>query len=106
METYVVYMTASSREEAARIGRALVEQRLAACVNILGEIDSIYWWDGGVQTAQEVAFIAKTAKDKLEALTAAVKSLHSYEVPCVAALSIGQGLPAFLHWIEEETRTS
>jgi periplasmic divalent cation tolerance protein len=106
METYVVYMTASSREEAARIGRALVEQRLAACVNILGDIDSVYWWDNAVQSAQEVAFIAKTTRDKIEALAAAVKSLHSYDVPCVAAMPIVQGLPAFLHWIEEETRTT
>jgi len=105
VDAYVVYMTAADRAEAEKIGRSLVERRLAACVNILGEIGSIYWWEGRVQSANEVAFLAKTTGDKVEALMTAVKSLHSYEVPCVVALPIGHGLPDFLAWIETETRT-
>ena len=100
----LVYMTAPSPEEAERIGRALVEQRLAACVNVLGSIRSIYHWAGDIQAETETAFIAKTTDALVPALTEAVLQLHPYEVPCVVALPITGGSAAFLGWIDDVTR--
>ncbi|WP_372434991.1 divalent-cation tolerance protein CutA, partial [Nitratidesulfovibrio oxamicus] len=100
----IVYMTAPNPEEAERIGRILVERRLAACVNVLGSIRSIYHWAGDIQTETETAFIAKTTDALVPALTEAVLQLHPYEVPCVATLPITGGSAAFLGWIDEVTR--
>lgn len=104
MKTFLVYMTAANAQEAEKIGAVLVKKRLAACVNILGQCNSLFWWQGEVQKEQEVSFVAKTAEDKLQALTEEVKALHSYEVPCVVALPLEQGNPDFLKWIVSETR--
>lgn len=106
MERCIVYMTAGSREEALAIGRVLVEERLAACVNVLGGITSVFFWDGNVQEDGEVAFLAKTRRERLPALTQRVKELHSYDTPCVVALPIADGNDAFLSWIDQETTTS
>ncbi len=103
MEPILVYVTASDPEEARKIGRALVEQRLVACVNIFEHIRSIFWWEGDAQSEEEAAFTAKTTMEKLDAVVQAVKTLHSYKVPCVVALPIVGGNPDFLQWIEEET---
>lgn len=99
-----IYMTASTREEALRIGRALVEEGLAACCNLLGETTSIYRWKGEIHEDPEVAFIAKTTADLLPALTERVASLHSYECPCVVALPIDGGYGPFLDWLADATR--
>jgi len=104
MAAVVVYMTATDADEAGRIARALVERRLAACANILGPITSLYWWDGKVNEEGEIAFIAKTWEDRLEALTLAVREMHSYEEPCVVALPVAGGSPSFIDWIRGETR--
>ena len=104
MPPVLVYMTAANADDAARIGRALVERRLAACANVLGPIRSFYWWEGKVQDDAEVALVAKTREDLVPELTAAVKAMHSYQVPCVAALPLVGGNPDFLAWIEAETR--
>lgn len=104
MSALVVYMTAADADEAARIGRALVKRRLAACVNILGPIRSLYWWDGKVNEDGETAFIAKTWDDRLDALTQAVRELHSYDEPCVVALPVAGGSATFIDWIQGETR--
>jgi periplasmic divalent cation tolerance protein len=103
METKVVYMTASDVSEAKNIGRILVEKRLAACVNILGAIQSLYWWEGKVHDSAEVAFIAKTTAGRVPELIEAVKAAHSYECPCIVSLPIGAGNTEFLQWIEEVT---
>jgi len=103
MSVVFVYMTAADAAEASRIGRALVERRLAACANVLGPIRSFYWWDGQVQDDPEVALVAKTRAELVPELTAAVKEMHSYAVPCVAALPIVDGNPDFLAWIAAET---
>jgi periplasmic divalent cation tolerance protein len=102
MTSCIVYMTASNREEAMRIGQALVGERLAACVNVLGEITSIYRWDGAIQNGTEVAFIAKSTVNRVAALTQRVIELHSYDTPCVVVLPIEGGAQAFLSWIEAE----
>lgn len=102
MSHCIVYMTAGDRDEALRIGRALVDERLAACVNLLGEITSLYRWEGAVQQDGEIAFIAKTTADKVPALSARVAELHSYETPCVVALGITGGAESFLRWMSRE----
>jgi periplasmic divalent cation tolerance protein len=98
-----VYMTTSSEQEARRIGRALVEGRLAACVNIIPGMTAFYRWQGNIEEGQETVLIAKTRQALVERLTQRVKALHSYTVPCVVALPILGGNPDFLQWIGEET---
>lgn len=101
--TVLVYVTAASAEEAGRIGRAVVEARLAACANVLPGITSYYWWEGAIQEDKEAVLVMKTRQDLVEALTARVKELHGYTVPCVVALPILGGNPDFLGWICKET---
>jgi periplasmic divalent cation tolerance protein len=104
MSSYtVVYVTAANRDQALAIGRALVEARLAACTNILPGVTSIYRWEGAVQQDDEVALLAKTRSGLVDALVAKVLELHTYSCPCVVALPIVAGNPAFLEWIGAET---
>jgi periplasmic divalent cation tolerance protein len=103
MEILFAYVTAGSRDEAERIGRALVEERLAACVNILPGMTSIYRWHGAVERAEEVVLVAKTNRGRLEELTQRVCALHSYELPCVVALPVAGGHPPYLAWIATES---
>lgn len=101
---HFVYITAATVEEGTAIARAVVEARLAACANVLPGVTSVYWWDGAVQEGGEVAVILKTRADLVADLTAKIKDLHSYRCPCVVALPITGGNPAFLDWIAAETR--
>lgn len=103
MSQSLVYITAGDMEEAERIGAALVEDNLAACVNIIPGMKSMYRWEGRVESSQEVVVIAKTRSDLVQRLTLRVADVHSYEVPCVAAVPIQGGNQAFLQWITEET---
>lgn len=103
MSAAFAYITAESPDQAEAIGRALVECRLAACVNILPGMRSVYRWRGAVETATETVLIAKTRMALAEALTAKVREMHTYEVPCVVILPVVSGLPEFLRWIDEET---
>lgn len=105
-QPYLIYMTAGNLDEARRIGKTLVEARLAACVNIIDNMQSYYWWDEKVQEDHEVVMIAKTTSPLVTALTDAVKSLHSYTVPCIVAIPITGGNPDFLAWIIKETQTT
>lgn len=98
-----VYITASGRDEAVAIGRALVQERLAACANVIDPVTSIYWWEGAVQEDTEVVLVLKTRADLVVALTERVKAMHSYACPCVVALPIDGGNPVYLDWIVEET---
>jgi periplasmic divalent cation tolerance protein len=98
----IVYITASTFEEAKEIGRVLVEERLAACANIF-PITSIFQWKG-MQIASEVAIIAKTKLEKVEEIIARVKQIHSYELPCIIAWRIDQGYEPFLKWIANEVK--
>lgn len=99
-----VYMTASNRDEAGRIGRALVAERLAACANIVDGMQSFYWWQGKLEEGSEAVLIAKTRTALLGRLTARVKALHSYSCPCVVALPIQGGNRDYLDWLAAETR--
>jgi periplasmic divalent cation tolerance protein len=89
---------------AERIARALVDARLAACVNILAPARSVYRWQGAVEQADEVPLLIKTTAGRYTALEAAIRQHHPYEVPEIVALPIGRGLPAYLQWLADETR--
>ena len=102
-QTRFIYMTAGSRGEATAIGRKLVEERLAACVNIIDHMQSIYRWEGKIEEAAEVVMIAKTTAHCVERLVSRVKALHSYDCPCVVTWKITEGNPDFLDWIAGET---
>ncbi len=103
MPMALIYFTAGQRDEVVRIGRALVAERLAACVNVLGEITSIYRWEGAVQQDAEAAAIVKTTADLVERVIDRVKELHTYDCPAVLSWPIAQGNPDFLKWIGAET---
>ena len=103
MECCFCYVTAGSRDEAMAIGRALVEERLAACANLIEGMTSVYRWRDTIQEDREVVLIAKTRRELVDRLTARVRELHSYETPCVVALPLQGGNPAFLNWIAAET---
>ena len=98
-----VYIVAADMAEAERIAEALVAERLAACVNILGGARSIYRWQGAVERAEEVAMIAKTAEALFDKLAARVRALHSYATPPIVAWPIVAGDAAYLDWIAGET---
>ena len=104
MEFLLVYITAASAEEAKNIGKTLVEERLAACANILPQTDSWYWWEGKLDHSGETVLIAKTRADLREAVQRRVLELHSYACPCVIFLPVAGGNPAYLDWIARETR--
>jgi periplasmic divalent cation tolerance protein len=101
-----VYIVAADPAEAERIAEVLVVERLAACVNILGGVRSIYRWQGAVERADEVAMIAKTTQALFDPLAARVRALHSYETPAVVAWPIVAGDTAYLDWIGAETGQS
>lgn len=105
-EIVSVYATFGSTEEAARIGRAMVEERLAACVNILGPCRSIYRWQGAVEQADEVAALFKTRADAAAALVARIGALHSYDVPAAVVWPIAEALPAYGQWVRGEVSSS
>jgi len=100
MSDIVVLVTASS-QEGARLARVLVEERLAACVNLVPSIASTYWWEGKIEEATEYLLIVKTRQDRLDRLIARVRELHTYTVPEVIALPIIGGNPAYLQWMTE-----
>lgn len=101
-----VYVTTKDREEAVQIGTKIVEEKLAACANILDGMESIYWWKGEIETAQETVLVLKTTYSNVAKLTKRVKELHSYEVPCVVSLNIAEqeGSPDYLNWIRDSVR--
>ena len=98
-----VYITAGSLEEAKRIGQILVGKNLAACVNLLENMTSIFKWEEKLEESQEVIMIAKTRQQFMVKLIETVKNNHSYDCPCILELPIQGGNPDFLSWIERET---
>ncbi len=99
----VVLVTAGSAEDAARIGRTLVEERLVACANVVGPMRSIYRWQGAVEDAAEHLLLLKARAADFGALEARVRALHAYEVPEVLALPLRAGSPAYLAWLADAT---
>ncbi|MGE4489251.1 MAG: divalent-cation tolerance protein CutA [Kiritimatiellales bacterium] len=104
MNVRLIYVTAPNRAEAERIAEAVVTEQLAACVNLFDGITSIYRWDGRLCRETEAAMVLKTTAECVDALTARIKELHSYECPCIVALPIDGGNPAFLEWVRGSVR--
>ena len=100
----VVFVTCGSEEEGLKIANALVEGHLAACVNLISPIRSIYRWEGKIWDEKEWLLIIKTQKDRFEELEKKVKSLHSYSVPEIISLPISEGSSSYLRWIKESTK--
>ena len=100
----IIFITASSEEEAKKIATALVEERLVACANIIPKIISIYWWENKVCQEDEVMLIAKSTQPLFSTIKDRVKSLHSYKVPEIISFPISEGLPEYLNWIEDVTK--
>jgi periplasmic divalent cation tolerance protein len=103
-ESIVVLITCGSEEEAMKIANALVEEHLAACVNLVSPIRSIYRWEGKIWDEKEWLLIIKTQKQRFEELEKKVKFLHSYSVPEIISLPIVEGSSSYLNWLEEMTK--
>jgi periplasmic divalent cation tolerance protein len=99
----MVYVTAASRDEALKIGRILVTERLAACANVLPGMHSVYCWQGAVEEADEAVLILKTRKELADKAVARIAVLHGYDVPCAVVYDMASGLPAYLDWIDVST---
>jgi periplasmic divalent cation tolerance protein len=104
MTVLLVLTNLPDHAAAEALAKTLVEQRLAACVNILAACTSVYRWQGTLETASEVPLLIKTTQDRYAALEAAVRAAHPYQLPELIALPIKQGLPDYLAWITAETR--
>jgi periplasmic divalent cation tolerance protein len=99
----VILVTAPNQEEAVKIGKIVVKERLAACVNIIPVIQSIYRWRGKVLKSQEVLLLFKTTRARYPALEKKIMSIHTYETPEIIALPVKKGLPQYLGWVYSET---
>jgi periplasmic divalent cation tolerance protein len=100
----IAFSTCNSEESARRIARHLVEARVAACVNIIAGVNSVYRWNGAVEEAAEWMLVIKTRQDRFDALKRELAAVHGYEVPELIAVDIADGLPAYLDWIDRESR--
>jgi periplasmic divalent cation tolerance protein len=103
MNAIIVLTNAPDRAVARRIADALIDRRLAACVNILAECTSVYRWKGAVETATEVPLLIKTRADIYDDVEAAIRALHPYELPEIIAVPIERGLPEYLEWVNTDT---
>ncbi|NUS99740.1 MAG: divalent-cation tolerance protein CutA [Sphingomonas sp.] len=105
MSVVSVYVIFANADEAERIGRTVVEERLAACINLLGTCRSIYRWRGAIEAAEEVPAILKTTSETADALISRVAGLHSYDVPCIAVWPIDKLLLSYAEWVEQSIGT-
>ena len=106
MNCMLVVTNLPDRASAEKLAALLIEQRLAACVNLLAPCDSVYRWRGEIQREQEHPLLIKTTQERYAELEASIRANHPYELPEIIAVSIVQGLPAYLQWVESETRAS
>lgn len=106
MRYSLVYITTKNKEEAKIIGKLLLQSRLAACINIIDNMESMYWWEGKIEEAQEVILIAKTKASLVNEIIEKVKSVHSYKCPCIVSFSIQTGNKPYLDWIKNETKAN
>lgn len=102
MDFLMVYVTCKDEDEARSISSHLLERRLVACANMF-PVKSMYWWEGKIESEDEVVLIMKTRKEHREHIVKEILKLHSYDVPCVEFLKIKDGNPEYLKWIERET---
>jgi periplasmic divalent cation tolerance protein len=103
-EALLVLSTCENSAEAERLAEALVGQRLAACVNLVPGVKSVYRWQGGVERGDEVLMVIKTSRERLEAVEEAIQTLSSYDVPEVLAVPVAGGSAAYLEWVAESVR--
>lgn len=101
----IVLTNLPDQTTAAALARRLVGERLAACVNIMAPCQSVYRWQGAIESASEVPLLIKTTADRYEALQAAIREFHPYELPEIVAVPVQQGLASFLDWVADETRS-
>lgn len=101
MSYIIILITASSKKEAQRLAKGLVAKRLAACANIVPDIESIFWWEGKIDRAKEVLLILKTKASLFKKIMFEVKKLHSYDCPEIIALPISKGSKEYLNWINQ-----
>jgi periplasmic divalent cation tolerance protein len=106
MDAVAVYITCKDDDQAETIGKALVSERIVACVNIIDAIKSIYWWQGDICNDSECILIAKTRASLFDTVVRRTKELHTYQVPCIVAFPITLCNPDYLKWIEENTSTT
>ena len=104
MRPVIAYITTKDEAEAKKIGRDLLEKRLAACVNIFASMQSMYWWEGKINESKEAVLLAKTDSSKVDALIEAVKKSHSYTVPCVLTFPVEKGNPDYIRWLEQSLK--
>lgn len=104
MDYMVVFVTVANEEEAAKIAKAIVEEKLAGCVNIVRNVRSIYFWQGKIEDESEVLMIIKTKAELFDKLSERIKSIHSYTVPEIIGLKIKKGSESYLKWLSEVTR--
>lgn len=102
-EIRVVFVTVSTEEDARELAERLVGEGLAACVNLVGPVTSVYRWEGRIQQDPEILLVIKTTEARLKTLTSRVAELHRYEVPEIIALSVSDGWPPYLDWVRKET---
>ncbi|MDI9614568.1 divalent-cation tolerance protein CutA [Methanothermobacter sp.] len=100
----LIYITTSGQEESARIGRRLVEDRLAACVNIIPSIKSFYHWEGSLEEDEESVLIVKTTSELTQQIIKRVRELHSYDNPCIISIPITGGSRDYLEWLNDEVK--
>ena len=101
---YLVMTTVKVRADADRIAKKIVDEKLAACVNVVPSISSTYRWKGKIERSRETLLLIKTSGEKLDKLVERIEELHSYEVPEIIALPIERGLPEYLKWLKESLR--
>ncbi len=102
----LIYITTKDIEEAKHIGKTLIEEHLAACVNILPQMISMYYWQGSLQRDEEAVLIAKTTASLVDQLIQKIKELHSYSTPAILVLPIEDGNVDYLHWLEHSTNSA
>ncbi len=100
----MIYITVGSADEARKIAAALVREQLIACANVFPPVTSVYTWKGEVEEAQEIVMICKTRHSLAAAVSARIKQLHSYEVPCITVYGMEAGFPPYLDWIRDVTK--
>lgn len=102
MSVFTIYVVFASQEEAMRIGRIVVEERLAACINVMATCTSLYWWDGAVTQAEETPALLKTSSEQANVLISRIADLHSYDVPAITAWPAERVPSSFAEWVAVE----
>ena len=100
----LVVTTTDSQDEAQKIARRLIEQRLAACVQVLGPVESVFWWEEEIETAREWQCIAKSRQDLFASIESSIREIHSYDVPEILAFPIVEGSGSYLAWMKEQLK--